>query len=126
MSAKRSQGAACHLLKSLSSSLPRTLAPPRPLQTRTVTTARQDANTLARAGWNAALGLQGERRLQQPKRQAHPSVGNKRFLDFDLAGGVYLVTGGARGLGLAMAEGLVEAGGKGQQSSTLLNIKNVD
>ncbi|KAF2096659.1 3-alpha--hydroxysteroid dehydrogenase [Rhizodiscina lignyota] len=34
------------------------------------------------------------------------------FRDFDLAGGVYIVTGGARGLGLSMAEALVEAGGK--------------
>lgn len=41
------------------------------------------------------------------------NVGQKRFFDFDLAGGVFILTGGARGLGLAMAEGLVEAGGKG-------------
>ncbi|KAF2138499.1 uncharacterized protein K452DRAFT_328699 [Aplosporella prunicola CBS 121167] len=40
------------------------------------------------------------------------NVGGKRFQDFDLAGGVYVVTGGARGLGLCMAEALVEAGGK--------------
>ncbi|KAL1872470.1 hypothetical protein VTK73DRAFT_1467 [Phialemonium thermophilum] len=41
-----------------------------------------------------------------------PNVGRKRFADFDLAGKVFIVTGGARGLGLALAEGLVEAGGK--------------
>lgn len=41
------------------------------------------------------------------------SVGNKRFAEFDLAGKTYVVTGGARGLGLALAEALVEAGGKG-------------
>lgn len=41
------------------------------------------------------------------------NIGQKRFSDFDLAGGAFVVTGGARGLGLAMAEGLVEAGGKG-------------
>ena len=41
-------------------------------------------------------------------------VGSKRFADFDLAGKVYIVTGGARGLGLAQAEALVEAGGKGE------------
>ena len=40
-------------------------------------------------------------------------VGTKRFADFDLAGKAFVVTGGARGLGLAMAEALVEAGGKG-------------
>ncbi|KAF2091882.1 oxidoreductase [Saccharata proteae CBS 121410] len=40
------------------------------------------------------------------------NVGGKRFQDFDLAGRVYVVTGGGRGLGLCMAEALVEAGGK--------------
>ncbi|KFY22406.1 hypothetical protein V493_06619 [Pseudogymnoascus sp. VKM F-4281 (FW-2241)] len=36
----------------------------------------------------------------------------QRFKEFDLRGKVFIVTGGARGLGLAMAEALVEAGGK--------------
>ncbi|KAI9149126.1 Short chain dehydrogenases/reductase notP' [Paramyrothecium foliicola] len=36
----------------------------------------------------------------------------KQFADYDLAGKVYIVTGGARGLGLTLAEALVEAGGK--------------
>ncbi|KAJ4295534.1 hypothetical protein N0V90_007547 [Kalmusia sp. IMI 367209] len=44
------------------------------------------------------------------------SVGNKPFSRFDINGKVFLVTGaacrGGRGLGLCMAEGLVEAGGK--------------
>ena len=35
-----------------------------------------------------------------------------RFSEFDLSGGVYVVTGGARGLGLCMAEALAEAGGE--------------
>ncbi|KAL7938417.1 hypothetical protein V8C35DRAFT_330347 [Trichoderma chlorosporum] len=39
-------------------------------------------------------------------------VGTKRFSDFDLAGKAFVVTGGARGLGLALAEAFVEAGGK--------------
>jgi D-arabinitol 2-dehydrogenase len=39
-------------------------------------------------------------------------VGDKRFSQFDLDGKVFVVTGGGGGLGLCMAEGLVEAGGK--------------
>ncbi|KJZ71516.1 hypothetical protein HIM_09104 [Hirsutella minnesotensis 3608] len=39
-------------------------------------------------------------------------VCNKRFADFDLLGKTFVVTGGARGLGLSLAEALVEAGGK--------------
>lgn len=42
------------------------------------------------------------------------NVRRKRFEDFDLAGRIFVVTGGAQGLGLALAEGLVEAGGKGK------------
>lgn len=38
------------------------------------------------------------------------NVDSKRFLDFDLANGTYIVTGGASGLGLCLAEALVEAG----------------
>ncbi|KAI1497255.1 D-arabinitol 2-dehydrogenase [Biscogniauxia marginata] len=40
------------------------------------------------------------------------NVGQKRFADFDLGGRVFVVTGAAQGLGLALAEALVEAGGK--------------
>ncbi|KAH9908527.1 NAD(P)-binding protein [Xylariomycetidae sp. FL2044] len=43
----------------------------------------------------------------------HPlsHTGAKRFADFDLRGRVFIVTGGAQGLGLSLAEGLAEAGG---------------
>lgn len=41
-----------------------------------------------------------------------PNVGRRRLADFDLAGRTFIVTGGAQGLGLVLAEGLVEAGGK--------------
>lgn len=38
---------------------------------------------------------------------------NHRFSEFDLEGRVYAITGGGRGLGLSMAEALIEAGAKG-------------
>lgn len=47
-----------------------------------------------------------------PRAPEDVKIGRKQFADFNLAGKVIAVTGGARGLGLAMAEGLVEAGGK--------------
>ena len=51
--------------------------------------------------------------IQEPL--PHESHGKKRerFREFDLQGKVFAVTGGARGLGLSMAEALVEAGGRG-------------
>ncbi|XXH00881.1 hypothetical protein Hte_007232 [Hypoxylon texense] len=39
------------------------------------------------------------------------NVGQKRFADFNLNGRVFVVTGGARGLGLSLAEALAETGG---------------
>ena len=48
-------------------------------------------------------------RLPDPE---HPGR-TQRFRDFDLEGKVFVVTGGGRGLGLTLAEVLVEAGGKG-------------
>lgn len=41
------------------------------------------------------------------------NVSGKRFADFDLLGKTFLVTSSARGLRLALAEALVEAGGRG-------------
>jgi len=60
---------------------------------------------------NPAVGL-------APKRSAH--IGQKRLADFDLSGKVFIVTGGARGLGLALAEALVETGGKGESDILLI------
>jgi NAD(P)-dependent dehydrogenase (short-subunit alcohol dehydrogenase family) len=45
-------------------------------------------------------------------KRVQTGAGSKRFRDFDLADGVFIVTGGARGLGLCMAEALAEAGGE--------------
>lgn len=46
--------------------------------------------------------------------------GNDRFREFSLAGKVFAVTGGARGLGLSLAEALVEAGGEGKSRLTIM------
>ncbi|KAI1391651.1 NAD(P)-binding protein [Hypoxylon trugodes] len=40
------------------------------------------------------------------------NIGQRRLADFDLSGRVFIVTGGARGLGLSLAEALAETGGK--------------
>jgi NAD(P)-dependent dehydrogenase (short-subunit alcohol dehydrogenase family) len=48
------------------------------------------------------------------------------FKEFDLRGKVFVVTGGARGLGLAMAEALVEAGGKGAWKTSLKLFSIID
>jgi hypothetical protein len=49
------------------------------------------------------------------RRLAHSeTASDKRLSQFDVSGKVFVVTGGGRGLGLCMAEGLVEAGGMGE------------
>lgn len=46
------------------------------------------------------------------RRLAHSdTASDRRLSQFDVSGKVFVVTGGGRGLGLCMAEGLVEAGG---------------
>ncbi|KAL0934424.1 Sorbose reductase SOU1 [Colletotrichum truncatum] len=46
----------------------------------------------------------------KPPKDAN--FGSSRFTDFNLKGRTFIVTGGAQGLGLSLAEALVEAGGK--------------
>ncbi|KAL4913717.1 NAD(P)-binding protein [Aspergillus aurantiobrunneus] len=63
----------------------------------------------ASASVNATRTMAGQAHLKEklPKKD-----GAERFREFSLAGKVFAVTGGARGLGLSMAEALVEAGGE--------------
>lgn len=42
------------------------------------------------------------------------NFGKAQFADFNLKGRAFIVTGGAQGLGLSLAEALAEAGGKGK------------
>ena len=58
----------------------------------------------------------------EPPPVGRENIGAKRFADFDLAGKVYVVTGGARGLGLTLAEALVEAGGEGEQTDWAIRV----
>lgn len=48
---------------------------------------------------------------------AETDAKGRRFPEFELDGRVFVVTGGARGLSLTLAEALVEAGGHGIRSS---------
>lgn len=52
-----------------------------------------------------------EAHIKQPLPEGQAQ---QRFREFNLQGKVFAVTGGGRGLGLTMAEGLVEAGGEGK------------
>ena len=51
--------------------------------------------------------------IQTKLTSVRGSKNGNRFKEFDLQDRVYAITGGARGLGLAMAEALLEAGAKG-------------
>jgi hypothetical protein len=106
-------------------------APLRTLPRRTVGAAMCNSNALRLTAAGATAPQCFHTSLPRPKPKptnpeprANPSykakppsginVGRKQFADFDLKGRVFVVTGAARGLGLALAEALVEAGGKGE------------
>ena len=58
--------------------------------------------------------LAGQAHLKEKLPKADHQKTSGRFREFSLAGKVFAVTGGGRGLGLSMAEALVEAGGQGR------------
>ncbi|UNI16592.1 hypothetical protein JDV02_003018 [Purpureocillium takamizusanense] len=55
--------------------------------------------------------------------KGQPEVGNKRFADFDLGGKTFIVTGGARGLGLALhtAQSTPTRSGRRHRAELFLN-----
>lgn len=55
--------------------------------------------------------MSNEASLKAPPHEAQNAISPLK--DFDLRGRVFVVTGGGRGLGLSMAEALMEAGGEG-------------
>ncbi|KAL4943043.1 hypothetical protein BDV06DRAFT_151409 [Aspergillus oleicola] len=61
---------------------------------------------------NATRKLAGHAHLKEKLPKKDNGESKERFREFSLAGKVFAVTGGGRGLGLSMAEALVEAGGE--------------
>ncbi|KAL8383256.1 hypothetical protein RB595_006826 [Gaeumannomyces hyphopodioides] len=74
--------------------------------------ARKEFHTTVRGrSSEAGSSRRPENEPNSPRAPEYVKIGRKQFADFNLAGKVIVVTGGARGLGLSMAEGLAEAGG---------------
>ncbi|KAK5121272.1 hypothetical protein LTR85_005438 [Meristemomyces frigidus] len=73
-----------------------------------VASTQQTANEVKK--FDTAAASQNPQDQHKPD-SVEPGV-NNTFNRFNLSGGTYIVTGGSQGLGLAMAEGLAEAGGR--------------
>ncbi|KAJ5897667.1 hypothetical protein N7504_007955 [Penicillium tannophilum] len=104
----------------MSFSLPRVLAPARNGLTGTVvprvlapTSIRHYSTTKSTFNSRDILKTPHSPDHIQTKLPSSKDLRNaKRFREFDMEGRVYAITGGARGLGLSMAEALIEAGAK--------------
>lgn len=78
-----------------------------PLVARSLSKKTIPQAVLLRAGYATTSNIQTKIPKQDDAKNA------QRFREFNLENRVFAVTGGARGLGLAMAEALMEAGAKG-------------
>jgi NAD(P)-dependent dehydrogenase (short-subunit alcohol dehydrogenase family) len=94
----------------------RGLARTRPTASLPIRAAYASRWAAARSFRASAPALQSKQQSTSSPKGLPPkdisSPDRKRFADFEVAGKVFIVTGGARGLGLTLAEGLAEAGGK--------------
>lgn len=92
----------------------------KPKQATTSPSDSKMPSTSSASATSRAMHLHGHEHWPLHKQPNNPEAGNKAFADFDLKDRVFVVTGGARGLGLNLAEALCEAGGKGPR--TLLTL----
>lgn len=98
----------------------RGLARTRPSASLPIRAARASRTIAARAIHASAPASETDKPSADPSKDRPKGLPSrdvsqpdrKRFADFEVAGKVFIVTGGARGLGLTLAEGLAEAGGK--------------
>ena len=68
---------------------------------------------LTRLSYSTTTTTHGVHHIQTRMPPKDSIKNGHRFKEFDLNDRVYAITGGGRGLGLAMAEALMEAGAKG-------------
>lgn len=94
----------------------RGIARARPTASLPIRAAYASRSIAARSLHASAPSLQTRQQSTTKAKGLPPkdisSPDRRRFADFEVAGKVFIVTGGARGLGLTLAEGLAEAGGK--------------